>query len=240
MSWIIEGDIAIYRVKNFCMVKKFRVVEVSPDNYVLRDKVIYIDDIKTQAAIKSFHEAKKTYIDALKEAKSVKPVDAQMTSFIKEENDKIINPIEIDEITVFSKYMFRECEWCGVEFLKTTVDRVVCSGKCRTAMTRVRNDIREAIIKKSDKETCANFPNGFVSIGDKYDMVSYKKSSCEISGSPHQSRRSLMDEREWIFYYEKEDDLLTVCDIKGELLPRQLIFIYKESMELKGMERALC
>lgn len=237
MSWTIEGDIAVYRVKNFCMVLKIRVVELSSGSYELRDKVIYVDDAKTMAAIKSRHNAMIEYPTAIKDAKDRQFAPSKMQEYLIEENDRTIRMIDKEDIGAFSNFIFRECEWCGIEFKKTATDRVVCKGKCRTAMSRARADVRESILKKSDKEVCVEFPNGSVCIGGEYDTVSYKGSSCKLFNSLHNTTSSMREEAEWVFYFEKEDDLLLVCDIEGDLSPRQLILIYKEARETEGMVR---
>lgn len=244
MSWTIEGDIAVYRVKNFCMVLKIRVIELSSGSYELRDEVIYVDDTKTMAAMKSRHNAMKSrhnamieYPTAIKDAKDRKFAPTKMQEYLIEENDRTIRIIDKEDIGAFSNFIFRECEWCGIEFKKTATDRVVCKGKCRTAMSRARADVRESTLEKSDKGVCVEFPNGSVCIGGEYDTVSYKGSSCKLFNSFHNTTSAMREKAEWVFYFEKEDDLLLVCDIEGDLSPRQLILIYKEAREMEGMER---
>lgn len=205
------------------------------DRYVLRDEIIYIDDFKTKSTTKSYIEAKDTFLDALKEIKTKQNISNETKTILNDMEQNTIRPIKKEYIVNFSHNIFRVCEWCGEEFNKTTSDRVVCTGKCRTAMSRARANIKKATFTKSDKEIHAVFQNGYVCKGTRYDFVSYKGCSCKMINSFHSDNKSIEDKGKWIFYYQKEADLITISDVEGKIPLPQLIFIYKEVM--KGISK---
>jgi len=106
MIWSFNEDIAIYNDSGYLLIAKVKLIELIPGN----EKFFYVDLplIYTQG-----HIDVSLYFEILVQLRE-----------------------EIREYGIDNFQVYRRCEVCNELFLKTSKNKTICSGKCRTRKSR--------------------------------------------------------------------------------------------------------